>query len=228
MAGNATVRHDRVAIPAQGFALPGDLALPASPSGTVIFAHGSGSSRLSPRNIEVARVLNDAGLATLLFDLLTEREAVDRSNVFDVGLLASRLVLSTRWLRQRAETRSLPVGYFGASTGAAAALWAAADGLETVRAVVSRGGRPDLAGPRLPLVRAATLLIVGGADEVVLELNRSALAALRSCEHRLAVVPGATHLFEEPGALEQVAELAAGWFTRHLPGADRALGREPG
>lgn len=215
-ASRTAAQHREVTIPAEGVALPGDLALPVTPSGAVVFAHGSGSSRLSPRNIEVAYVLNRAGLATLLFDLLTESEAVDRANVFDVPLLARRLEAATRWLRAQPETGRLPVGYFGASTGAAAALWAAADTGIDVRAVVSRGGRPDLAAPRLPLVRAPTLLIVGGADEVVLVLNRTAFADLRSCEHELSIVPGATHLFEEPGALERVAELATDWFAQHL------------
>jgi dienelactone hydrolase len=207
---------------AEGALLPGELSLPAAPSGVVAFAHGSGSSRLSPRNLQVAQALDAAGLATLLFDLLTDREAADRANVFDVELLAGRLAAATRWLGAHPETASLPVGYFGASTGAAAALWAAADPAHDVRAVVSRGGRPDLALARLPRVRAATLLVVGGADEVVLELNRRALAELRSCEHDLVVVAGATHLFEEPGALERVAGLAAEWFRRHCRRASAA------
>jgi putative phosphoribosyl transferase len=163
----------------------------------------------------VARRLNDSHLATLLFDLLTPAEAADRSNVFDIPLLADRLLAATRWLRGRAETAELPVGYFGASTGAAAALWAAADPDSGIGAVVSRGGRPDLAAPRLGLVDAPTLLVVGGADDVVLELNRRALERLR-CERDLVVVPGATHLFEEPGALERVADLASAWFVEHL------------
>jgi pimeloyl-ACP methyl ester carboxylesterase len=209
-----TVREAVVA--ADGVALPGELRLPPSAGSVVVFAHGSGSSRLSPRNIQVARRLNDAGLGTLLFDLLTEGEALDRANVFNVSLLARRLRAARQRLREEPETESLPVGYFGASTGAAAALWAAAEYGADVRAIVSRGGRPDLAGSRLELVRAPTLLIVGGGDEVVLELNERALTHLRACEHELAVVPGATHLFEEPGALERVAELASDWFTRHL------------
>jgi dienelactone hydrolase len=203
-------------IPSRDVRLQGDLALPAAAAGIVAFAHGSGSSRLSPRNVQVADVLNEAGLATLLFDLLTEQEARDRANVFDIELLGGRLVAATRWLREQPETRPLPLGYFGASTGAAAALWAAAKQGVDVQALVSRGGRPDLAGGRLRLVRAPTLLIVGGADELVLELNREAAAGLVACEHELAVVPGATHLFEEPGALERVAELAAVWLGRHL------------
>ncbi len=204
------------AIPADPVVLAASLAVPSKPAGVVAFAHGSGSSRSSPRNIHVARVLNASGLATLLFDLLTPEEARDRENVFDIPLLAQRLGAATRWLRQQEETSALPLGYFGASTGAAAALWAAAERDADVRAVVSRGGRPDLAAPRLPLVRAATLLIVGGADEVVLELNRAALAELRSRERELAVVPGATHLFEEPGALDEVAKLARYWLLSHL------------
>ncbi len=201
--------------------LPGDLATPSPASGVVIFVHGSGSSRLSPRNIQVARTLNQAGLATLLFDLLTPVEATDRGNVFDIALLAARLGAATDWLRGQPEVRGLPVGYFGASTGAAAALWAAAQPDAPVAAIVSRGGRPDLAGPRLGAVTAPTLLIVGGDDRVVLDLNRRAQQALR-CVNELAVVPGATHLFEEPGALERVADLAREWFRRHLREAGRA------
>lgn len=207
---------DPALISADGIVLPGALLVPAAAGGVVVFAHGSGSSRLSPRNAFVARALNRAGLATLLFDLLTEDEALDRANVFDVPLLARRLAAASRWLREQPETQALPTGYFGASTGAAAALWAAAEPGADVHAVVSRGGRPDLAGPRLELVGAPTLLIVGGADELVLELNRRALAELRRCEHELAVIPGATHLFEEPGALEQVCGLATEWFASHL------------
>jgi putative phosphoribosyl transferase len=183
----------------------------------VLFAHGSRSSRLSPRNVEVARTLNGAGLATLLFDLLRDDEAGDRANVFDIGLLASRLDAATGWLVGREHMAGLPVGYFGASTGAAAALVAAA-GREDVAAIVSRGGRPDLAGPRLPDVRAPTMLIVGGSDRDVLELNRDARARLR-CQSELVIVPGATHLFEERGALDEVARLATGWFVRHLRSA---------
>jgi putative phosphoribosyl transferase len=206
----------QVTIFAEGAVLPGELAVPPSPNGVVVFAHGSGSSRLSPRNAQVARVLNQGGLATLLFDLLTDAEAADRANVFDIPLLAQRLGAARDWLREQAETQALPVGYFGASTGAAAALWAAADEGADIRAIVSRGGRPDLAGPKLGLVHAPTLLVVGSADELVLELNRGALAELGTGEHELAIVPGATHLFEEPGALEQVAELTTAWFARHL------------
>jgi putative phosphoribosyl transferase len=194
--------------------LQADLTVPPEALACVAFAHGSGSGRLSPRNRQVAGVLNDAGLATLLLDLLTPREEGDRRNVFDVELLAARLARATRWLEEQPETRDLAPCYFGASTGAAAALRAAGTGTR-VRAVVSRGGRPDLAGPCLADVRSPTLLIVGSLDDAVLSLNREALAALR-CEAELAVVPGATHLFEEPGTLEQVAVLARDWFLRHL------------
>jgi putative phosphoribosyl transferase len=205
---------DEVEIPAGPVRLGGHLAVPGAAVGVVVFVHGSGSSRFSPRNQGVARALQWAGLGTLLFDLLTDAEAADRANVFDVELLARRLSAATAWLLDQ-PARTLPIGYFGASTGAAAALWAAAEPDAAVRAVVSRGGRPDLAGPRLAAVKAPTLLIVGGHDEIVLELNREAAGMLR-CEHRLEVVPGATHLFEEPGALEAVAGLAGDWFTRHL------------
>ena len=195
--------------------LPADLVVPADAFGCVVFAHGSGSTRLSPRNRLVGGVLEEAGLATLLFDLLLPEEAADRRNVFDVELLAERLGGATRWLEARQELGGLPVGYFGASTGAAAALWAAADLGSRIRAVVSRGGRPDLAQARLEEVRSPTLLVVGERDELVLELNREALGRL-DCEAELEVVPGATHLFEEPGTLEEVARLARGWFVRHL------------
>ncbi|GHH67727.1 phosphoribosyltransferase family protein [Promicromonospora soli] len=195
--------------------LSGHLTIPGNPIGVVAFAHGSGSSRHSPRNRYVAAELNQAGLGSLLFDLLTPQEELDRTKVFDVELLAQRLVEVTLWLGARADAGSLPVGYFGASTGAGAALWAAADPRVDVRAVVSRGGRPDLAGPRLADVDAPTLLIVGGRDETVLALNRSAQAAVgRGCQ--LIVVPDATHLFEEPGALGRVAALARDWFVQHL------------
>ena len=193
--------------------LPGHLTLPDRAAGIVVFAHGSGSSRSSPRNRYVADVLNRARLGTLLFDLLTTAEEQDRANVFDIGLLASRLAGATDWLRARAP--DLPAGYFGARTGAAAALVAAAGPGADVAAVVSRGGRPDLAGPGLGYVRAPTLLIVGGGDEVVLGLNRRAQAELR-CENELVVVPGATHLFDEPGTLLAAAELARDWFTGHF------------
>jgi putative phosphoribosyl transferase len=195
--------------------IQGDLIVPPRPNGIVIFAHGSGSSRGSPRNRAVAAVLNTQALATLLFDLLTPAEEADRANVFDIELLAERLVLATESLRLRDQVAGLPFGYFGASTGAAASLWAAADIGHRIRAVVSRGGRPDLAKQRLPEVTAPTLLIVGGNDRDVLELNREAQTHLR-CENKLEIVPGATHLFEEPGALESVAELARRWFSSHL------------
>lgn len=210
-----TLGEQDVLLSLDGITLPGFLAVPAGAVGVVAFAHGSGSSRLSPRNRLVSAFLNRNLVGTLLFDLLTPAESDDRGNVFDVELLAARLVAATGWLEARARTRGLPLGYFGASTGTAAALRAAADLGDRVRAVVSRGGRPDLAGDRLASVRAPTLLLVGGADEVVLELNRRALESM-TCEAELRVVPGATHLFEEPGALEQVAEHANEWFVRHL------------
>jgi putative phosphoribosyl transferase len=194
-------------------ALPGDLAVPEGATGLVLFAHGSGSSRLSPRNVRVAERLNAERLATVLFDLLTPGEQHDRALVFDIPLLAERLLAATAWART--ELPELPLGYFGASTGAGAALWAAAEQGGGVRAVVSRGGRPDLAEPRLAEVTAPTLLIVGGEDHQVLELNRSARRAMR-CQTDLQVVPGAGHLFEEPGALDRVSDLAAGWFARRL------------
>lgn len=195
-------------------ALSGDLSLPRSTLGLVVFAHGSGSSRLSPRNRAVAQALVEAGFATLLFDLLTLDEEADRANVFDISLLASRLLAASSWLGGRKDVAGLPLAYFGASTGSAAALTAAAEMGERVGAVVSRGGRPDLA-LGLEQVRAPTLLIVGGADHEVLRLNREAQRELR-CTSELAIVPDATHLFEEPGALEQVARLAIGWLERHL------------
>jgi len=199
--------------------LGGSLTLPEQAPGIVVFAHGSGSSRFSPRNRYVAEVLVGSGFGTLLIDLLTaaeeERDRVTAELRFDIGLLAERLLAATDWLTEREETQALALGYFGASTGAAAALVAAAQRPERARAVVSRGGRPDLAGDALERVRAPTLLVVGGADEVVLELNRGALERL-DVEARLEIVPGATHLFPEPGALEQVARLAADWFARFL------------
>ena len=198
-----------------GVRLGGDMLLPEAATGLVVFAHGAGSSRGSPRNRQVAAALADRGLATLLFDLLTPTEARDRSNVFDIALLAGRLAGATAWVRADDRVAHLRVGWFGASTGAAAALWAAAEPGAAVAAVVSRGGRPDLAADRLPRVSTPTLLIVGGADEVVLELNRRAHDRLR-CERELVVVPGATHLFTEPGALDAVARLAGDWFLRHL------------
>lgn len=193
------------------------LAIPAGAIGLVVFAHGSGSSRHSPRNKYVAAVLSEAGLGTLLFDLLSDAEALDRANVFDVPLLASRLSGAIDAVRTDAGFAALPIGVFGASTGAAAALWAAGEPSSPIMAVVSRGGRPDLAGPRLGSVRAPTLLIVGGADTDVLELNRGAAARL-GCPHRVEVVPGATHLFEEPGTLAAAASLARDWFATHLSG----------
>jgi putative phosphoribosyl transferase len=195
--------------------LAGYLTVPENAPGIVVFAHGSGSSRHSPRNRYVAGVLNEAGLGTLLVDLLTPEEEADRANVFDIGLLAGRLAEVTRWLRAQPRAARAAVGYFGASTGAAAALWAAAEPGAGIAAVVSRGGRPDLARPRLAAVTAPTLLIVGGRDEVVLDLNQRAQAELR-CENGLAVVPGATHLFEEPGTLDTAAGLARDWFLSHL------------
>jgi pimeloyl-ACP methyl ester carboxylesterase len=194
--------------------LHGDLSVPPDASGVVVFAHGSGSSSRSPRNRYVARLLEEGGLATLLFDLLTDEEANDRRNVFDVDVLAQRLSGAISWVREQRDTGALPVGLFGASTGAAAALLSAAQRPDEVAAVVSRGGRPDLAGDRLPDVRAPTLLVVGAEDDVVLALNRHAAARL-TCEHELAVVPGATHLFEEPGTLDVAATLARAWFLRH-------------
>ncbi len=204
----------RIPLPGGGQII-GDLAVPERASGFVVFAHGSGSSRHSPRNREVAAALNRAGLATLLIDLLTLAEERERANVFDIMLLAERLGEATRWVREQPGNATLGLGYFGASTGAGAALWAAADLGADVKAVVSRGGRPDLAAPRLADVRSPTMLIVGGLDRVVIELNREALAQLR-CEAALEIVPGAAHLFDEPGTLEQVARLAIAWFTRHL------------
>lgn len=207
-----------VAVPAGDAVLEGDLVLPERALGIVVFAHGSGSSRHSPRNRRVAATLNEAAIGTLLVDLLTpdeeQRDRLTGEHRFDIELLARRLIAAIDWVRA-GPTASLAIGLFGASTGAAAALVAAAERPDDVAAVVSRGGRPDLAGPYLPRVRAPTLLIVGGADKVVLELNRRALEVLRS-EKRLVVVPGATHLFEEPGALEEVARLAAEWFSDHL------------
>src|SRR5256714_8653733 len=199
--------------------LSGNLHIPEGATALVLFAHGSGSSRHSPRNQFVARTLNDAGLATLLFDLLTQKEeAIDtqtRELRFDIHLLAERLVHATKWAKEQEQTRDLGIGYFGSSTGGAAALVAAADNPLDAGAVVSRGGRPDLAGPALPRVQAPTLLIVGGDDHVVVRLNREALATLR-CEKQLTIVPGAAHLFEEPGALEQVSTLALNWFGKYL------------
>ncbi|KAB2916056.1 MAG: alpha/beta hydrolase [Hyphomicrobiaceae bacterium] len=195
--------------------LKGLLAVPASASGIIVFAHGSGSSRLSPRNTQVARAFNQAGLATLLLDLLLPDEASDRHKVFDISLLASRLEEALDWIEEEETTADLAVGLFGASTGAAAALTAAARRSELVSAVVSRGGRPDLAADALAGVLAPTLLIVGERDEIVIDLNRRAMAQL-TCPARLEIVPGATHLFEEPGTLDQVVALATSWFVQYL------------
>jgi putative phosphoribosyl transferase len=206
---------EEVEIPAGRQRLSGHLTIPGGATGIVAFAHGSGSGRHSPRNQAVARALNERGLGTLLFDLLTPDEEADRANVFDIPLLGDRLYTAAAWLVDQPARRGLPLGYFGASTGAAAALWAAAEAGSPAGAIVSRGGRPDLAGARLGAVQAPTLLIVGGRDEAVLELNREAAELLR-CEHRIEIVPGATHLFEEPGALEAVSDLASDWFLEHL------------
>ena len=218
-----------VDVEAGSVALPGDLTVPDGAAGLVVFAHGSGSSRLSPRNREVAEALNRAGLGTLLFDLLTEEEnEIDertRELRFDIGLLGNRLVRALDWLGRRPETRDLPIGLFGASTGAAAALIAAAERPAMVRAVVSRGGRPDLAKDFLEQVAAPTLLIVGGLDTPVIELNQGASRHL-GARHRLEIVPGATHLFEEPGKLEEVAALARDWFVRNLAPSAASSARE--
>ena len=212
-----------VQIPVGGVTLDGDLDLPDATTAVVVFAHGSGSSRRSPRNRYVAEVLGHAGLGTLLFDLLTRSEehedAFHGRHRFDIGLLSERLVSATDWLTTYPRTQGLPVGYFGASTGAAAAIRAAVTRPDVVRAVVSRGGRPDLAGDALPALRAPVLLIVGGDDDVVIELNEKAQARLEA-PRRLQIIPGATHLFEEPGALDQVALIARDWFVEHL--TDRA------
>lgn len=212
-----TGHQDAVTVTAGRTVLQGILGIPdgGERNGIILFAHGSGSGRLSPRNRFVAQRLQAGGLATLLIDLLEEHEAEDRQKVFDIDLLADRLLAGTQWLAQNPTTRGLRVGYFGASTGAGAALQAAARSPETVAAVVSRGGRPDLAAAYLSKVIAPTLLIVGSHDAPVIEMNRDALALLR-CPKELVIVPGATHLFEEPGTLEQVADLALQWFIRHL------------
>ena len=213
------MQEREVRVSAGPVTLEGSLGIPNSAGGVVLFAHGSGSGRHSPRNRYVARVLREANLATLLIDLLTEdEEEVDLRTTrlrFDIGLLARRLVGATDWLVQNPDTEQLRIGYFGASTGAGAALVAAAERPDEVGAIVSRGGRPDLAGDALPLVKAPTLLIVGGNDEPVIGMNEEALARMRAVK-RLQIVPGASHLFEEPGALEEVARLATGWFARHL------------
>src|SRR5205809_332253 len=216
--GSDGVERD-VTLTANRVTLEGTLGVPQRATGLVLFAHGSGSSRFSARNRYVARVLRDAGMGTLLLDLLSRAEedvdAVTRHHRFDIGMLASRLVAAIDWLAAQPETERLPVGLFGASTGGGAALVAAAERPVRVSAVVSRGGRPDLAGDALPLVKAPTLLIVGGDDEPVIELNERAKGRMRT-EVRLEIIPGATHLFEEPGALEAVARLARHWFARHL------------
>ena len=204
-----------VQIVKETLALEGILGHPTDPSGIIVFAHGSGSGRFSPRNNFVARQLQQRGLATLLLDLLTPNEANDRQKVFDIDLLADRLLLANAWLEEEPRTKQLGIGYFGASTGAGAALQAAARDQSKIQAVVSRGGRPDLAEPYLPSVTAPTLLIVGGWDEPVIEMNQAAYELL-ICEKKMIIVPGATHLFEEPGTLEQVAEHAGNWFLRYL------------
>lgn len=218
-ASTSAVRQRALHIPVRSATLDADLCLPSSAGGLVLFAHGSGSSRFSPRNRHVARQLNEAGLATVLADLLTpDEEAVDertRQLRFDIDLLADRLVDVTDWLGAQPQTAGLRIGHFGASTGAGAALAAAAQRPDTIRAVVSCGGRPDLAGPALNQVQVPTLLIVGGDDVPVIELNRQALAMLNG-DRQLVIVPGATHLFEEPGTLDAVATLARDWFLRHL------------
>jgi dienelactone hydrolase len=214
------VQEESAKIASGKVVLEGDLALPGRSRGIVVFAHGSGSSRHSPRNRRVARVLQDAGLATLLMDLLTsEEEAIDIHTAhlrFDIALLAKRLEGATEWLVENDLTRHLHIGYFGASTGAAAALMAAAERRDLVKAVVSRGGRPDLAHDALPRVRAPTLLIVGGDDEPVIGMNQEAMQRMKVAECKLVIVPGATHLFEEPGKLDEVAVLAREWFLRLL------------
>jgi putative phosphoribosyl transferase len=209
--------RSEVSVTTGGVELGGLLTMPGSSSGTVVFVHGSGSSRHSPRNRQVADFLNKAGLGTLLFDLLSKEEEASRANVFDIELLSARLLGATSWLTGQPRWQGGPIGYFGASTGAAAALRAGAELRGTIAAIVSRGGRPDLTGPRLAEVAAPTLLIVGGRDHAVLDMNRSAQRQLR-CENRLEIVPGATHLFEEPGAMDRVAELAREWFEEHFGG----------
>jgi dienelactone hydrolase len=224
MAATGAFLEQEVRVAVGGVTLVGDLARPARARAVILFAHGSGSSRHSPRNRLVARALRDSGLATLLIDLLTPREeaedAVTGHLRFDIALLARRLEAATAWLHEEPSTVDLPVGYFGASTGGGAALVAAANG-PGVFAVVSRGGRPDLAGLALPRVKAPTLLIVGGDDVPVIGMNRAAAVAMRT-KVRIEIVPGASHLFEEPGALERVAALAARWFEDHLPSTDAA------
>lgn len=217
-------REHTVRITKGKLALEGILGLPAGSRGVVVFAHGSGSGRFSPRNNFVARHLQQNGLATLLLDLLTPEEADDRRKVFDIDLLADRLLLAKAWLGEEPRTKYLEIGYFGASTGAGAALQAAARDPASIRAVVSRGGRPDLAEPYLASVTAPTLLIIGGYDEPVIEMNQAAYELL-TCEKKLVIIPGATHLFEEPGTLEQVADHAGRWFQRYLKGDGKTAGR---
>ena len=211
----------QVRITTEEVILDGSLCVPEKAAGLVVFAHGSGSSRFSPRNTFVARILHKSGLGTLLFDLLTaDEERIDSVTGelrFDISLLAARLIHATDWLTKRSEAKNLKIGYFGSSTGAAAALIAAAERPDVIGAVVSRGGRPDLAGEALPLVKSPTLLIIGGEDFQVIELNREAMEQLKA-KNELAIVPGATHLFEEPGTLEKAAGLAAGWFVKYLGG----------
>lgn len=215
----ASAKSELVKIVSDVVHMEGMLEIPIDPAGIILFAHGSGSSRLSPRNNYVAQTLRDVRLATLLLDLLTPQEGQEYQTRFDIALLSHRLLAAANWLQQHAETRSLPLGLFGASTGAAAALQLAAMPACPVKALVSRGGRPDLAGrAALEKVRAPTLLLVGGLDDVVIELNQAAYTTLQ-CEKQLVIVPGATHLFEEPGKLEKVAALARDWFLRHLPNA---------
>lgn len=208
-------QNARVDIPVSSISLPGDFNLPTGAKSLVIFAHGSGSSRLSPRNVYIADKLNDRGIGTLLFDLLTPQEDEVYETRFNIELLTDRLVTTTTWLDEQPETRELLFGYFGASTGAAAALKAAAKLGSRIKAVVSRGGRPDLAVERLHDVEAPTLLIVGGDDTVVIGLNKTALSKLNE-QSKLEIVPGATHLFEEPGTLDEAANLAVEWFGQHL------------
>ena len=211
----SVTKNEEVVIPAGSVRLYGILGLPPHAKGVVVFAHGSGSGRFSPRNNFVAKILQNAGIATLLVDLLEDSEAQDRRKVFDIDLLAKRLLANAYWLRQQPGTRGLSMGYFGASTGAAAALQAAAQEPQEIAAVVSRGGRPDLATKYLSRVAAPTLLIVGGEDIPVIPLNEAAYAQL-NCPKKLIIVPGATHLFEEPGALDKVAQLAKDWFINYL------------
>lgn len=227
MAAGTKHAEREVEVPSGRRRLSGILGVPPAARGVVAFAHGSGSGRFSPRNQFVARVLQGGGLATLLLDLLEEEEDADREKVFDIELLAARLHDAAVWLRQEPTTGDLPLGYFGASTGAAAALVATARMPNVVRAVVSRGGRPDLAGDYLCGVAAPTLLIVGGDDEPVIRLNEEAFRLL-PCQKELVIVPGATHLFEEPGALEEVARLAREWFVRHLAPVDGPRGMPGG